>query len=145
MRDIRRILVAVKFPQAASLPAVLKAGQLARACDAELELFHSLETPVYADVYSPGAQTPRELQYELRQQAVNRLDAIADRLRQHSIRVTVSAEWDFPAYEAIVRRALSVKADLIVVSQHPGRHRAPRLLRLTDWELVRSSPVRSCW
>lgn len=141
MRAVRRILVAVKTLQASSLPAVLKAGQLARACGAELELFHSLETPIYVDLYAPSPQPPEELHQELRQQAMNRLEAIADRLRQHSIKVTASVEFDFPVYEAIVRRAMRIKPDLIVVSQHAGRHRAPGLLRLTDWELVRLSPL----
>jgi universal stress protein E len=62
-------------------------------------------------------------------------------LRAHSIKVSVSAEWDHPAHEAIIRRARAIKADLIVASLHSGRHRVPWLLRLTDWELVRLSAV----
>lgn len=141
MPAIRRILVAVKALQAGSLPAVLKAGQLARVFGAELELFHGLETSIYLDPYTPDPRYLEQLQHKLRQQALNRLEAIADRLRRHSIKVTTSVEIDFPAYEAIVRRAVRIKADLIVVSQHAGRHRAPWLLRLTDWELVRLSPL----
>jgi universal stress protein E len=34
-----------------------------------------------------------------------------------------------------------VKADLIVADQHDGRHRAAGLLHLTDWELLRLSPI----
>src|ERR1019366_4848365 len=93
------------------------------------------------DLYAPGPQPPEDLQQEVRQHALNRLEAIADRLRQHSIKVTTSVEFDYPAYEAIVRRALAIEADLIIVSQHAGRHRAPALMRLTDWELVRLSPL----
>jgi len=59
----------------------------------------------------------------------------------HSIRVTVSAKWDFPAHEAIVRHAQDINADLIVASQHGGRHRMPWLMQLTDWELIRHSPM----
>lgn len=141
MPGIKRILVAVKEFHAKALPAVLKAAQLARALGAEVELFHSLATPVYADLYAMGDQGLRGLEWELRQQALRRLESIADRLRQHSIKVTVAAEWDFPVYEAIVRRALRINADLIVVSRYAGRHAAPWLLRLTDWELVRLSPI----
>jgi len=53
----------------------------------------------------------------------------------------MAAEWDYPVYEAIVRRALRIEADLIVVSRHAGRHIAPWMLRMTDWELVRLSPI----
>jgi hypothetical protein len=45
MRPIRRILVAVKDPEARALPAIRKAAQLARACGAQLELFHALSKP----------------------------------------------------------------------------------------------------
>jgi universal stress protein E len=34
-----------------------------------------------------------------------------------------------------------MKADLIVADQHAGRHSAAGLLHLTDWELLRLSPV----
>jgi len=141
MSAIRRILVAVKDLQARSMPAVLKGAQIARAHGAKLELFHALSSPVYADAYTLYNQGLAALEHAQRQQALRRLETVADRLRAHSIRVTVSAEWDFPAFEAIVRQALKVKADLIVVGPHPGTHKAPWLLRLTDWELVRVSPL----
>jgi len=141
MATIRRILVAVKDPQARSQPAVLKAAQLARACGATVELFHTLSTPLYADLYAFGAQSLESLEADLRQQSLRRLDGIADRLRLHGIRVAISAQWDFPPYEAVIRRAMRIKADLIVAARHAGRFVAPWLLRLTDWELVRQSPI----
>lgn len=52
-----------------------------------------------------------------------------------------TAEWDYPVYEAIVRRAAANRADLIVAERHATRHVAPWLLRFTDWELLRLSPV----
>jgi universal stress protein E len=55
--------------------------------------------------------------------------------------VSVSAEWDYPAHEAVVRAAGRARADLIVAERHAGRHFAAGLLRLTDWELLRLSPV----
>lgn len=141
MPAIRRILVPIKDMNGKSMPAVLKAAQLARAFGSEVELYHSLATPVQFDPLFLRDKGIEALEQELRQEALRRLESIADRIRQHSIRVNVAAEWDFPAYEAIVRRALRIKADLIVVEQHIGRHRAAGLLRLTDWELVRHSPV----
>src|SRR4029078_5485758 len=41
MKDIKRILVAVKDPGARSQPAIVKAGEVARAVGARLELFHA--------------------------------------------------------------------------------------------------------
>ena len=53
----------------------------------------------------------------------------------------VCAAWDYPAHEGIVRHARKHKADLIVAECHAGRRLAPWLLHLTDWELLRTSPV----
>ncbi len=69
-----------------------------------------------------------------------RLDHLAERLRGLGARVTTAVETDYPAHEAIIRRAARMKADLIVVDAH-GHHRAPAVLRVTDWELLRHSPV----
>src|SRR5580658_1544555 len=112
---IRRILVAVKDLHARSHPAALKGAQLARACGAELQLFHSVAAPLYEDLWAQGDQSLAGLQRDLRRQALQRLEVIADQLRQHSIKVSVAAEWDYPVYESIVRQATRIKADLVVV------------------------------
>src|SRR6202023_2338124 len=114
MPAINRILVAVKELDGKPLPAVLKGAQLARAYGAQLELFHGLTTPLYTDPVMAGERGLVPLEQDLRQKARRRLEAIADRLRVHSIKVTISAEWDYPAHEAIIRRAHAIKADLIV-------------------------------
>jgi len=138
---VRRILVTIKEFTGKPLPAVLKAAQLARAYGAQLELFHALTSPVYTDTVLAGDKGLGDLERDLRQRVLRRLETIAGRLRAHGIKVTVSAEWDYPAHEAIVRHAQATKANLIVASIHTGRHRMPWFLRLTDWELVRLSPV----
>jgi universal stress protein E len=141
MPAIQRILVAVKELTGKSLPAVLKAGQFARGYGAQVELFHALTSPLYTDPVVVSNQGLNSIEQDLRQRALRRLEVIADRLRMHSIKVSVAAEWDYPCHEAIIRRAQTIKADLIVASRHAGRHRASWILRLTDWELVRLSPV----
>jgi universal stress protein E len=141
MSRIRRILVAVKDPMAVALPAVVKATQLARALDADLELFHAIDCPVYMD--TAGCAEERALQTEEEARAVylQRLERIAARLRLHTPRVTVAAGWDHPGYEAIIRRAEASGADLIVAECHAGSHLASGVRKLSDWELVRLSPV----
>ena len=141
MPAIRRILVTVKELGGKPLPAVLKAAQLARGCGAELELFHALTSPLYSEPILVREQGLDSLEQDLRQKALRRLQSIADRLRTHSIKVKVSAEWDYPAHEAIIRRAQAINANLIVAACHASKHRMPWLLQLTDWELVRESPV----
>ena len=141
MRAIRKILVPLKELNGRAPTAVLKAAQLARAHGASLELFHVLTSGIIATPPSGSPEFLTSLENDTRQAALRRLEAFADRLRTHSIKVTVSAQWDYPEYEAIIRRARTVRADLIVASQHAGRHRLPWLMRLTDWELLRSCPM----
>ena len=140
MRPIRRILVAVKDPKARSLPAVVKAAQLARAFGAQIELFHSISSPLYVDAYGLG-EGVEAIERETLASRTAQLERIADRLRAEKVKVSVSAIWDYPVHEAIVRRAHRAKADLIVSERHAGLHIAPGLLRLADWELLRWSPV----
>ena len=137
-RSIRRILVAVKEPGAQSLAAVAKAAQIAAGCGAELELFHAIDTPVYLDGFGASAV---EIERDWSRRSREQLERLAGRLRRQGARVSVAVEWDYPVYEAIVRRAARIRADLIVAARHEGRHAAPWLLRFTDWELLRLAPI----
>jgi universal stress protein E len=141
MRSIRRILVAVKDPRGRTLRAVSKAAQLARATGAYLELFHALSDVIYMDALQMAQQNVSEFKSRSRREVLQRLESIAAPLRRQGLSVQTSAEWDYPIYEAIVRRAIETKADLIVAELHATRRVAPWLLRFTDWELLRLSPV----
>jgi universal stress protein E len=141
VNDIRRILVAVKNPAAKTLPAVLKAAQLAKAFGAELILFQSIDLPIFVDgdvsYMNDGLADFERCTGEACEKA---LEVIAGTLRRKGIKVSVSAQFDYPIYEAVIREAKRLKADLIVAEQHRG-HRAASLLHLVDWELLRLSPV----
>jgi universal stress protein E len=141
MRRIRRILVALKDPAARSLPALGKAAQLARATGAELVLFEALTTAPSVDSDTIEVGHLREAERRTRESGLTRLERHAQRLRRVGIKVSVSAEWDYPAHEAVIRAAVRAGADLIVAERHAGRHLAAGLLRLTDWELLRLAPL----
>jgi universal stress protein E len=140
MRTIRRILVAVKDPTSGSQPAVAKAAQLARALGAKLHMFHAITVPLYADLDSDGEADRKDLERKTQAAVCQRLEVIAAKFGGGA-KVAVSAEWDFPAYEAVVRQAHRIKADLVVAERHAGRHFVPWLLHLNDWELLRSCPM----
>jgi universal stress protein E len=140
-RRIRRILVAVKEPARGSLAALVKGAQLARAAGASLELFHALSTPINAEAFLYTRRNLVDIERKIRERTLGDLEKTARRLRAKGMKVTTAAEWDFPAYEAVVRRAIRTKADLIVAERHVGRRLAPWLLHLNDWELLRLSPV----
>lgn len=139
MRSFRQLLVAVQDLETTS-PALVKAGQLARALGARLELFHAISPWPYPGDYAVPRVELLEVERKARALILTRLETIAAKLRPR-IDVTAAAEWDRPPYEAIIRRAQHIKADLIVAGRHIGDHSIAGLLRLTDWELLRLAPV----
>lgn len=140
MHPIKHILLAVKDPAAPSTAAINKAIQLARALGASLELFHSITTRVYMG-FDLDQDDLEDLKSARLAQQRARLEALAERGREAGVPTTTSVEWDYPPHEAVMRQALKCKADLVVAECHQGRRIAPLLLHVTDWELLRYSPV----
>jgi universal stress protein E len=143
MQPFRRILVAVKDPAARNLPAVNKAAQIAKGLGAQLTLFHDIAAPVYAEAWKGRYFNLRSFQREVQTARREQLEKLAAKIRKHHIDVDVAADWDFPPYEAIIRKTQRIGADLLVVENHhgTGRHPARWLLAYTDWELLRLCPV----
>ena len=143
MQHIRRILVAVKDPQARALPAVHKAAQIAKGFGAQLTLFHDIATPLYAEALQRREVDLRSWQREIQTARRKQLEKIAARVRRHGIDVDVAADWDYPPSEAIIRKLQRISADLLVVENHhgTGKHPARWLLAYTDWELLRHCPI----
>jgi universal stress protein E len=139
--EIRRILVAVKDPGANVLPAVNKSAQLARALGAELELFHVIDSRHYTDMLGLNTARSEGLAGEERSEYLQRLERIAARARLHAPQVSAAVECDYPLHEAVVRRGMTIGADLLVAECHAGRRFAPALLRLADRELLRASAL----
>ena len=143
MQPIRRILVAIKNPAARALPAVHKAAQIAKGLGAQLTLFHDIATPLYAEAWHGREVDVRSWQREVQRARREQLEKLAARIRKHGIDVDVAADWDYPPYEAIIRKAQRISADLVVIENHhgTGRHPARWLLSYTDWELLRLCPT----
>src|SRR4051812_45507648 len=143
VKPIRRILVGVKDPAARSLPALNKAAQIAKGLGAHLTLFHDIATPLYAEALHGRDVDVKSWQREVQTARREQLEKLAARIRKHGIDVDVAADWDYPPYEAIIRKAQRVSADLVVIENHhgTGRHPARWLLSYTDWELLRLCPT----
>jgi universal stress protein E len=141
MRNPRRILVAIKNPASRKQPALRKAAQLAEACGARLEMFHAIADPIYLDAFLMEGMSLEQTQKQWRDRLMKKLEKHAATLRQSGLKVDVSCDWDFPAYEAVIRRAARLDVDLIVAERHATQHMLPWLLRFNDWELLRRSPV----
>jgi universal stress protein E len=141
MRAIRRILFAVKNPDSRKQRGIDKAIHLAKQLGASIELFHAISSPVFLDLQPLTGTSLAELKRESLRLRQQRLEAHAARADARGIDVSCKVQWDYPPHEAIVRRASRIKADLIIAECHEGSRLVPWLVHLTDWELLRTSPV----
>jgi universal stress protein E len=141
MQAVRKILVAVKNPDARRQPGVEKALRIAKAQGASVELFHAISTPVFLEVQPLTGTSLGELKRESLELRQKRLDKLVAKAQRLGITAAAKVEWDFPPHEAIIRHAVRCRADLIVAECHDGRRTKPWLMHLTDWELLRASPL----
>ncbi|MEO8063506.1 MAG: universal stress protein [Pseudomonadota bacterium] len=142
MKPIRRILFAVRNPDAPRQPGIVKAIHIAAGFGASLELFHALSTPVSLEVQPTRKGHALE---DVRRNAVahaeGRLARFAAAAHRQGVSLTSSVTWDYPPHEAVVRRAANIEADLIVAECHKGTRTRAWLIHLTDWELLRTSSL----
>src|SRR5678815_5026279 len=141
MPAIRRILFAIRNPEATRQPGRAKAIQVARACGATLELFHAINDPLFVGLARSEENNVDALRERVENEARIPLVRLCELARKHGVRATSSVEWDYPPHEAIVRRAARIDADLIIAECHQGARTRPWLMHLTDWELLRTSPL----
>ncbi len=141
MKNLRRILVAVKNPDGRRQAAVDKAIALAKRLGARVELFHAISTPVFLELQPLTGQSVADLRREALAVRGERLEKLAVRGRRAGVDVRCRVEWDYPPHEAIVRAVARFDADLVIAAAHEGKRLAPWLLHLTDWELLRLCPV----
>jgi universal stress protein E len=139
MKQIRRILFAVRDPSARRQAGLGKVLDLTARLGASLELFHALSSPVFASLEPLTGVTLESLERDLLAKTRQRLEGIAAAGRARGLKVSCEVAWDYPPHEAVLRRAERAGADLIVAEFHKGRHRRPSLMQLTDWELLRAS------
>jgi universal stress protein E len=140
MQPVRKILVAVKNPDKRRHAVADKAIRLAKTLGASIEFFHAISDPVFMDIQPLTGNSLAEIKREALALRQKRLDRLTERAGDMGVESRATVEWDYPPHEAIIRRAVRCRADLIVAECHEGPRRK-WLLRLTDWELLRASPV----
>ncbi|MBS0421211.1 MAG: universal stress protein [Proteobacteria bacterium] len=140
--SINRILVAIRDLHHPPRTELRKAAELARAAHAKLELFHAVDIPVRTDRAAaalPAGTVGKLIMTKLRT-AEQRLQQFARMATLRGIDVTQHANADYPAHEAVVRRAERTRADLVIAGTRPHGFTERLLLRNTDWELIRQCP-----
>ena len=137
--QLRRILVGVANPSARSNRAVKRAMELAHKTGASIELFNSIPSPrtsLGVVQFETG-----ELLRTVAAQNSAALERMAKPLRREELLVETTVMTGRAIHEAILRRARSSRADLIVIESHKHSQFARLLLSQTDFELIRRSPI----
>lgn len=137
----KRVLFAVRNPEAREQPGLAKAIQVARALGASLELFHALTDAVIVDLGQADDDAITRLRTRVEAEAREPLARLCEVARKHGVAADCSVTWDYRPHEAIVRRALALRVELIIAECHKGARTRPWLMHLTDWELLRTSPM----
>jgi universal stress protein E len=142
-KQLQHILVAIGSLKHAPKKELHKAAVLAKAAGASLELFHVIDQPDPGRSY-PETATLEGVQKE-RAAIVAKCEARLQRFAcdpsLRGVELACAAVWDAAVDDAIVRRALATKADLVIVATQGHRFGARFVLRNTDWELIRHCPV----
>ena len=139
--NARRILFAIRNPEAARQPGLWKAIQVARSLGASLELFHAIADPIFIELARTRDNPVDALREHVENEARIPLARLCEKALRHGVEANYSVEWDCPPSEAVVRRATTIGANLIIAECHKGIRTRAWLIHLTDWELMRNSPV----
>ncbi|HEX7115221.1 MAG TPA: universal stress protein [Steroidobacter sp.] len=138
--QIRTILAAVADPSSSRQPAIDRAAQLATALQARLILFHAAADPALSGRPFFDSRRLARARGWLLAERMRSLEKRASALRKRGLRVDVTAVWEEPAHEAIIRGVLREQADLVIAGRHEPRGDGQAPFRLTDWELMRLCP-----
>ncbi len=142
-KQFRNILVAIGDARRAPRSELRKAGILARAARAKVELFHAIDEPDPERSFPETAtfQEIETLRAAIAQKYQRRLERFARDPALRGVRVRCTASWDYPPHDAVIRRALATGSELVIAAARGHRFGARMLLRNTDWELIRHCPV----
>jgi len=140
MTGVSQILVVVD-PTLEISAAVAKAARLAQGAEASVELYLCDIPPA---LQAARLSTPELLKASAERIAAGHrahLERLAEPLRAAGLVVRNTVEFANPLPEAIVRRAATSGADLVVKDTHHHALLSRTLLTHTDWHLIRDCPV----
>ena len=141
--QIRHILVAIGDVRRTPRSELRKAGSLARAARARVELFHAIDEsdPERSFPETATFQEVETLRAAIVEKHQRRLQRFARDTSLRGVTVNCTASWDYPPHEAVIRRALAAGSGLVIAAARGHRFGARLVLRNTDWELIRHCPV----
>ena len=142
-KGFNRILLAVRDIDELKPALLRKVAALARSARTRLEVYHAIAESV---LLVPPRIGRADFNYKsVLATSITRsmagLERKVAKAKLKGVVVRCHVDWDYPAFEAILRRAAATKADLVVVVVHRHLPTARVFLRNVDWELIRSCPV----
>lgn len=138
---IERILIAAKPSKQTPPLAVPHALSLAQSFNAEIMLMsYVADSPAAAAFSGADPAEPMPRPHGKAAGALDRLEQLAQPLRDAGVSVTTSVSTRSPAYRGILEAADDWQADLVVAGVHESRLAPHRRLTETDWELMRLCP-----
>lgn len=140
MHKITKILSVVD-PTADAQPAMQRAAWLAKSTGAELELLIC-----YYNEYLSGdrlfdSPSLEKARNEIIANEEQRLETLAEPIREAGIVVKTTALWDHPLYEGVVRQAIESEADIVFKDTHHHSAVTRAVFSNTDWSLIRTCPT----
>lgn len=143
MSSDKKYLVVID-PTAEEHPVLERAGWLAEKTGAAMELFIC-----YYDQYISGERFfdtnhLKKAREEVINNQIKTLEKLARPLRERGLEVFTDAVWDNPIDDAVVRKAIKARPDLVLkdTHYHSKAHRA--FFTNTDWGLIRNCPSPLC-
>ena len=142
MLELNRILVIIE-PGEDDQPALIKAAQLARYAESELELIIADYSAYLEDGHHFDPIQAQALRQQHGDQQLADLQALAQPLRDEGLQVSVTCTWGNPPYEQILKRVKETQPSLVIKSTRHHPLLARLVLSNEDWELVRycSAPL----
>ena len=104
----------------------------------QVEVFEPVFSTDLQDYAAVDGEAYEQARDNLVKRRLSRVEGLVADLKARGIDATVTAAWDHPVHEAIIRRVLSTKADLVVTEPIEGRAGA---LSNADWRLASRCPV----
>lgn len=135
----RRILFVVENPNFVGPRVLRKLAELARGCDAELELYQ----PAFEWGMQKGGIGSVASDIETRETLERRraeLDHVTDALHAEDVRVRSGVSCEKPTCENILRHVLESRPDLVVIQSRPHSAIARLVLSHTDFKLIEMCP-----
>jgi universal stress protein E len=140
MAAIKKILVVVD-PTIEDSAAVRKAGRLAKAAAAHVELHICDFTPELDAARFADAPTLTVAVAPVAARHQVHLDRLSSALRVDGVAVTTSVDFANPLHEGLLRRIAASQPDLVVKDSHFHGVVRRALLTYADWHLVRDCPA----